>query len=562
MIKRFLSLCIAVTILTSAFVVSFQGAENSVCRGVNIELPKVNFEISGRHNKDDIIKATLSNRTLKINDSRRASKDDKELVYIVFDTSSQMKKYSSGINKIKKSLKKYLKRFNSDDKVVLLTFDKKYKKLLKGKESYKNKLKKLSTVKPGNSGSSRLFKTLRYIYDETEYEKDYDRKYAIVISDGVDRDNGGTTSYSRLSELYKTHNLPLYGVCLTDNNTKKSSYIDFSSLCNRGGVCKTAKNKTAAKVFNKLKKDKINNVTLFFCESDANSSVGSSKLFINLKNQEKKITVKAYVVAKEDNIAPKVESIEYDKESNSFEIRYSENVSNADKSDSYTITASNGSPVTFETPVYEGRVATLHLNSTLFTGDYKFEFRNICDTSDDKNPLLDKELTRHIEAQSFVLHVLKIIGIILIPIAFLAALFLILLFMKKKKNVKRFRDIFIAQVEEIENEQVHIEQKKSSAKRISIFIYEGNGNTRRIDYNLNSSMIVGRSDLCDLVIEDAQMSRQHFVVEDVETGLAVTDLGTTNGTNINGIPIKSRTFLSSGDKITAGETTITINYTR
>lgn len=556
MIKKLLAVSLAaVTILCASAVSVFAGGK-TVNRAVNVYLPNVSFELSGRHSKDDVSKVTLSGRTLSVDEAKYASSSDKELVYILIDTSSGMKKYSSALNSLKKSLGRFIERYNSNDKVILYTFDKSDKKLLKGDESTASRKRAINSVTPKNTDNSCLYRTLRKAYDDAKDRHGYDRKYGIVFTNGSDKDPGDTNSYQKLSELYKSHSLPLYGVCLT--KSAKSKYSEFSSLCKRGGACSVANNKNASKKFVGLKK-KIKDVTVFKCTSDSNSTKGSSMLVINLTDGSS-LTAGAYVAAENDSEKPEVEKIEYDFEKNSIVITFSENVMNADKSDSYRIYASDGSSVAFETPIYESKKAVLHIVPKLYSGDYTFEFHKIYDTSDNKNSLVKTEISQHIEANSFLLHVLTIIGYIMIPVAFLVALFLILLFMKKKKNVKRFRDIFIAQVEEVENEQIHIE--KPQGRKLSIFIYEGNRSTRRLEYNLISSMIVGRSSMCDLAIDDTQMSRQHFVVEDVETGLAVTDLGTTNGTNINGIPIRSRTYLNSGDKITAGTTTITITYSR
>ena len=87
-----------------------------------------------------------------------------------------------------------------------------------------------------------------------------------------------------------------------------------------------------------------------------------------------------------------------------------------------------------------------------------------------------------------------------------------------------------------------------------------NGQIHRFEYNLVSSAIVGRDNICDICIEDNRMSQQHFALEIVESGLAVTDLQSTNGTFVNGVQIFSKTFLPNGSKIFAGNSVITIDY--
>ncbi|HJS25985.1 MAG TPA: DUF3662 and FHA domain-containing protein [Actinomycetota bacterium] len=67
------------------------------------------------------------------------------------------------------------------------------------------------------------------------------------------------------------------------------------------------------------------------------------------------------------------------------------------------------------------------------------------------------------------------------------------------------------------------------------------------------SMTIGRLPECDVVVDDAGASRQHAEVRRTDEGFALTDLGSTNGTLVNGSPIRER-LLEDGDRITIGET--------
>lgn len=72
---------------------------------------------------------------------------------------------------------------------------------------------------------------------------------------------------------------------------------------------------------------------------------------------------------------------------------------------------------------------------------------------------------------------------------------------------------------------------------------------------ITSGMVVfGRSDECDVVLADPNVSRRHAHAVVLNGMVAVVDLGSSNGTLINGIPI-SRAFLMDGDILTLGATT-------
>lgn len=68
-----------------------------------------------------------------------------------------------------------------------------------------------------------------------------------------------------------------------------------------------------------------------------------------------------------------------------------------------------------------------------------------------------------------------------------------------------------------------------------------------------SSMVIGRLGSCDIRLEDANTSREHVRLTHDEDGWFAEDLGSTNGTLVNGRPIR-RVRLTDGDVITIGVT--------
>ena len=70
-------------------------------------------------------------------------------------------------------------------------------------------------------------------------------------------------------------------------------------------------------------------------------------------------------------------------------------------------------------------------------------------------------------------------------------------------------------------------------------------------------LLVGREQV-DLTIETPDLSRRHAVIRAVDGRLEIEDLGSPNGTYVNGERIESPTRLAHGDVITLGETTIEV----
>jgi DNA-binding winged helix-turn-helix (wHTH) protein len=62
-------------------------------------------------------------------------------------------------------------------------------------------------------------------------------------------------------------------------------------------------------------------------------------------------------------------------------------------------------------------------------------------------------------------------------------------------------------------------------------------------------LTVGRGEECDVVLPDRQVSRNHLRIVRDEMGYAVEDLGSKNGTYVNGAPVRGSVHLQDGDEI-------------
>ncbi|MBI2684337.1 MAG: DUF3662 domain-containing protein [Actinobacteria bacterium] len=71
---------------------------------------------------------------------------------------------------------------------------------------------------------------------------------------------------------------------------------------------------------------------------------------------------------------------------------------------------------------------------------------------------------------------------------------------------------------------------------------------------------VGRSRECDVTIPDANVSRVHFEIRNVDSEYSLVDMKSTNGTLVNGKPVKHHR-LQDGDRIDVGSTTIDVERT-
>jgi len=81
------------------------------------------------------------------------------------------------------------------------------------------------------------------------------------------------------------------------------------------------------------------------------------------------------------------------------------------------------------------------------------------------------------------------------------------------------------------------------------------GLTLRIDGSEPARVLVGKSPACGLRLTDAQVSRRHAALEAVERRLRLSDLGSKNGTFVDGERIDSPSQVPMGVPVKVGATT-------
>jgi DNA-binding response OmpR family regulator len=68
-------------------------------------------------------------------------------------------------------------------------------------------------------------------------------------------------------------------------------------------------------------------------------------------------------------------------------------------------------------------------------------------------------------------------------------------------------------------------------------------------YPINTSLVVGREDTCDIVVPSRQVSRVHARLTHTPNGIELEDLESKNGTHCNGKMIEGPVILQDGDVI-------------
>lgn len=89
------------------------------------------------------------------------------------------------------------------------------------------------------------------------------------------------------------------------------------------------------------------------------------------------------------------------------------------------------------------------------------------------------------------------------------------------------------------------------------FVVQSGGEPgKTYDLGLNGMLSVGRQSANDIVVSDEQVSRRHAEIKGVTGGAMVTDLGSSNGTFVNGARVSSPQLLKANDTLQVGTTVL------
>jgi VWFA-related protein len=80
------------------------------------------------------------------------------------------------------------------------------------------------------------------------------------------------------------------------------------------------------------------------------------------------------------------------------------------------------------------------------------------------------------------------------------------------------------------------------------------------DVKLKNKAVIGRDKDCQVVLADPEVSNRHCELASVNGQIVIYDLGSTNGTVVNGVPISGRHKLESQDTIIIGDTELRVHF--
>lgn len=580
-VKKILTVIITMVMLCIMSINSvFASSSESTIKDIKIgrvlaNMPEVTFEIRGKSVKSEDVENVWLGQT-KLEQVEVKDRDDAttECAYVLVDVSGSIAEHYD-FDQIKKYVKHISECFtkSNDDKFVLITFGQnEVKTLLDGDETAEEISNVIDDLKLDNGGTS-LYKALNEVYNMSNSQTNfnYEREYAVVITDGSPDQYGDGVDKA---DDYESHLLPLYTLVPGETIVNQDDYDRLVDLSNdSGGFAKQITSMDEMQSF----MEEINNVTIAKYKSDNNLTPSSKQKFlvtINEKNSEDIFVPITHSIP--DMIKPEVKSFTYDNKNNLFRVDFTENINGSNSKGSYLIKDSDGKQWVIDSvrsPNNQGIYAELLMKNQIVNGEYTIYFEELTDCSKEKNPLTDTET---IKVEGVVLEenidssILIIIILVVIMLLVVVSIIIIIVTKNKKSNeYDGSNNIPLIKSDGVDEINEYSSSSKNKIKhhimaddglKVSIRIKTGRSSEQNIETNVVSSLIFGRSSACDIFIDDTKLSRQHFVIENKNNELYVTDLQSKNGTFLNGIRIKNRRKIVRGDKILAGLSEIFINY--
>ncbi len=99
---------------------------------------------------------------------------------------------------------------------------------------------------------------------------------------------------------------------------------------------------------------------------------------------------------------------------------------------------------------------------------------------------------------------------------------------------------------------IWMRQPSPRAELITVAGEVGSSVTEGVIFDIQGVTTLGRAESARVVLDDSSVSAHHAMLRPVDGGWAIEDLGSRNGTLVNGRPVTSQVTLSCGDGVQLG----------
>lgn len=102
---------------------------------------------------------------------------------------------------------------------------------------------------------------------------------------------------------------------------------------------------------------------------------------------------------------------------------------------------------------------------------------------------------------------------------------------------------------------ISVRRRRKEGSRV---LFVRSENQQGQEFEVGDVVVMGRSHETDVVLDDPYASDFHLRLVSQESGMMLHDLGSTNGTYVNGRRVSAPTELKRGDTIQVGKTVMEI----
>lgn len=409
----------------------------------------------------------------------------------------------------------------------------------------------------------------------------------IIITDGANVQKGSITKNELIKTIeqkpYVIYGIGAYGGSLT---TSKQEALDILGEFARTSEGQYYQKKLYAfnEMFTLIKEDIDSTQVVTFDCGEMGADGNNHNLYIVYEKDDKKVDGEIDIRLEEeipDTDVPEVIDFKVLSE-NELIVYFSESVSGADQKANYEIKDSIGQIVIPHEIIYSEMDDEFTASIKFlvdFDGQYTVKIKGIKDqagnmlsvTSENFEVVIEEEISFFDEYKLFIFIA---IGIILLA----AAAAIIILMSRKKKEDARKKSFansgqtasmpvnhslpkngLQSTIKKNTVQKTNIMKSKSS-KSMHMVVIDNKNSVSEMDKTVQGSIVIGRSQECDVKFNDGEMSRQHCKITFENGQMYAEDLKATNTTIVNGIPLTARIRLNSGDSLLIGQTEIKVSW--
>lgn len=486
--------------------------------------------------------------------------------YFLLDVSASIS--DEYFRSIQDAVFRFQSKMNPSDRLTLITFGDSVKVIFENQGADAD-CKDLIYGLANDDMLTSLFEAIDKTANMADTEENaMKRSVAFVFSDGEDFTTNKTTADEALKTLQQT-GLPVYSMVTEktkrgEDNTYIDDFGEFSR--NSGGILTVFNEENAWKKLKKAR-DGLYQAMVLVMRADRNQTYQTMQpLTVTVDGQVSQTVSVLADRAVADTTVPEAKAEELS--AREIQVTFSERVLYADVPGNYRIVNEEGEALAGYTVSYtesSGYKAVLTFENELYDGEYEISYLNICDDSNEANPVTAANTLTIADGQKEekgAIVLLKKYWAVLVAVLTVAVVLVIILIfyfrIKKNKGVV----VLDGKVTFGENVDVRkkVEIRQEKGHTIIFEMNDRKTGKKELPMIVSQSLFVGRSDICDLYFNDEMLSKQHFVVEEGEDGFYIQDLGTTNGTMVNGVRINQRRKLNKGDTINAGRVEMTVRW--